>query len=430
MKKLIIVVGLLLGCASVSSAQVEHHGGFGVSFSAFYSSLSTYGEWIPADGGVYGWRPMGVAVGWRPYMYGRWAWTDDGWYWVSDEPWGWAVFHYGRWYYDDYYGWIWIPGYDWAPAWVEWRYGGPYVGWAPLSPYAVFQISIGIHYSARWETPYSYWTFVDCRYVTSPSLHRYAYRTQYNTRYFGRTRSAGSVRYDNGRIITRGPEREYIEERGNVRITRSELVDARDRGRERILRDGGREQIEVYRPRIEAQTREEATERPARIREDSRRITLDTRRTDVGMREATRGRGGEVTTQREAEAPQKDERRIERAPAPAESSPVPRIEKRGGQSQAPAQQQEVRRRGERQVRPEPAPRIRKDAERKAEPRHESADRLRIQREQVQKERGRTENPERIMRRPEIKQEERPAEVQRGGGRSESAPRGGRRGREK
>jgi hypothetical protein len=421
MKKLVIVLGFLLGCVSVSSAHFEHNEGFGVSFSVFYSSLGSYGEWIPVEGGVYGWRPIGVAVGWRPYMYGRWAWTVDGWYWVSDEPWGWAVFHYGRWYYDDYYGWIWIPGYDWAPAWVEWRFGGPYVGWAPLSPYAVFQIGIGIHYARRWETPYSYWNFVDCRYVTSPSLHRFIYRPQHNTRYFGRTRSAGNVRYDNGRVITRGPEREYIQERGNIRIVQSELVDARDRGRERVVRDGGRERIEVYRPKIEAQTRDEAAERPARIREESRRIAIDTRQTDVGVRQAGRVRG-EVTTQREPEAQQKVERRIERVPTPAQSGPAPRIEKRDDQPQAPSV--------ERGVRSVPAPRVGKDASQRPEPKRESAPQPRIQREQVQKERGRTENPERTVRRPEVKQNERPAGVQRGSGRSESAPRGERRGREK
>ncbi|MCX7916289.1 MAG: hypothetical protein N3A53_08330, partial [Verrucomicrobiae bacterium] len=50
------------------------------------------------------------------------------------EPFGWAVFHYGRWYYDDYYGWIWIPDRIWGPAWVEWRETETYVGWAPLLP--------------------------------------------------------------------------------------------------------------------------------------------------------------------------------------------------------------------------------------------------------------------------------------------------------
>ena len=47
---------------------------------------------------------------------------------------GWAPFHYGRWLYYNSLGWSWIPGYRWAPAHVSWRYGGDYVGWAPLIP--------------------------------------------------------------------------------------------------------------------------------------------------------------------------------------------------------------------------------------------------------------------------------------------------------
>jgi hypothetical protein len=68
----------------------------GVTFDTFYDPLSTYGEWVTV--GSYGraWRPR-VAVGWRPYYYGRWEWTNEGWLWVSDEPWGWAAYHYGRW---------------------------------------------------------------------------------------------------------------------------------------------------------------------------------------------------------------------------------------------------------------------------------------------------------------------------------------------
>jgi hypothetical protein len=137
MKKLMMLFVLCLVGWSLSIAGPPHGAGFGVSFGVFYSSLTPYGEWISIGADVYGWRPHHVAAGWRPYTVGRWIWTDDGWYWASDEPWGWAAYHYGRWHYDDYYGWIWIPGYDWAPAWVEWRYGGDYVGWAPLGPYAV-----------------------------------------------------------------------------------------------------------------------------------------------------------------------------------------------------------------------------------------------------------------------------------------------------
>ena len=100
----------------------------------FHAPLAAHGAWIEV--GRYGpcWRPTGVAVEWRPYGYGHWLWTDCGWYWVSDEPWAWACYHYGSWVYESDYGWIWVPGVEWGPAWVTWRIGGGYCGWAPLPP--------------------------------------------------------------------------------------------------------------------------------------------------------------------------------------------------------------------------------------------------------------------------------------------------------
>jgi len=100
----------------------------------FYTPLSAHGAWVEV--GSYGrcWRPASIAVEWRPYCDGHWAWTDCGWYWVSDEPWAWACYHYGNWVYDPVQAWIWIPGIEWGPSWVSWRVGGGYIGWAPLAP--------------------------------------------------------------------------------------------------------------------------------------------------------------------------------------------------------------------------------------------------------------------------------------------------------
>ena len=133
-----------------------------VSFDTFRDGLAPYGEWVndPRYGRV--WRPANVAANWRPYYYGRWEWTDEGWLWVSDEPWGWAAYHYGRWAYDGSYGWVWIPGYQWAPAWVSWRYSPDYIGWAPLGP----GLSV---YVTNYPAVYGWWTFVPChRFVGVP----------------------------------------------------------------------------------------------------------------------------------------------------------------------------------------------------------------------------------------------------------------------
>jgi hypothetical protein len=275
MKTLLAVVFLALIATTAAPAQEE--GGIGM----FYSSLGSQGEWISMEGGTYAWRPSGVEADWRPYSDGHWVWTDDGWYWASDEPWAWATYHYGRWYNDDYYGWVWVPGYEWAPAWVEWRYGGDYIGWAPLSPYAVFSANWGVHYRRYWATPAFYWSFVDCRYMGFHDMHRYLYRPTENMRFIGRTRTAGSVRYDNGRIITRGPEREFVEQRGNIRIPRTEMVDVRERAQAGMMRNNGSERIQVYRPRIDGTSRVTTGTRPDRVRVDDHTMGLDPRGTDI-----------------------------------------------------------------------------------------------------------------------------------------------------
>lgn len=107
-----------------------------VGLESFSAPLAEHGEWL--ESAQYGsvWRPAGVSPSWRPYFNGRWMWTEEGWFWASEEPWGWATYHYGRWAADPESGWVWVPGPEWAPAWVEWRVGERIAGWRPLPPRA------------------------------------------------------------------------------------------------------------------------------------------------------------------------------------------------------------------------------------------------------------------------------------------------------
>ena len=116
----------------------------------FYDSLAPYGTWVQLDGYGWCWQPTAVVVtpGWRPYCNGGyWVYSDYGWYWQSTYSWGWAPFHYGRWHLHARCGWVWLPDRVWGPAWVTWRTGGDYCGWAPLPPYAVFDVHHGWRYN-------------------------------------------------------------------------------------------------------------------------------------------------------------------------------------------------------------------------------------------------------------------------------------------
>jgi hypothetical protein len=154
------LAGVLVFGATRAYASLEVSASVSIHANAdFYDPLAVHGTWVEV--GSYGrcWHPAGVAVEWRPYCYGYWEWTDCGWYWVSDEPWAWACYHYGTWVYDSNYGWVWVPDIEWAPAWVYWRWGGGYVGWAPCPPHRLFV-------SARVAT--SAFVFIDAGHVCDP----------------------------------------------------------------------------------------------------------------------------------------------------------------------------------------------------------------------------------------------------------------------
>ena len=132
----------------------------------FDAALAPYGDWVDVNGNR-AWRPAATVVGddFQPYATaGQWLYSDYGWYFQSEYPWGWAPFHYGRWALDPTYGWVWLPGQTWAPAWVDWRIGGGYIGWAPLPP---------IGWSVVVQPWRPYWCFVPGAYFPG---NYYAYR--------------------------------------------------------------------------------------------------------------------------------------------------------------------------------------------------------------------------------------------------------------
>lgn len=125
-----------------------------MSLAYFQSQMSPYGSWVDVPGQGLCWVPnvQNTVPDWRPYFNdGHWMYTDAGWSWQSDYPWGEYAFHYGRWFRDPRLGWVWRPGYHWGPAWVSWRHAEAdgYCGWAPLPPGAVFQPGVGLMWDGR-----------------------------------------------------------------------------------------------------------------------------------------------------------------------------------------------------------------------------------------------------------------------------------------
>lgn len=247
-----------------------------MSFSYFRSSLSPYGRWF--DDPAYGWcwSPEDVAADWRPYRDGYWADSDEGWTWVSAEPWGWATDHYGRWAYDSNRGasssWIWIPGAVWAPAWVAWREGGDWIGWAPLplSPAGTSGARPRALDVAR--IPAHEWSFVSAGHFTEQRLRGSLAPPGRNAALLARTQDASWVDGSGARPFMRGPARERIESRSwhPVRHVRIRDMDSPDQARWRPLFDDGT--VRLFRPEIRPDGRPEVSRAREQSQSSHRRI--------------------------------------------------------------------------------------------------------------------------------------------------------------
>jgi hypothetical protein len=179
------------------------------SYSTFYRKLDPYGVWRETSSYGYVWQPREAerSRSWRPYTNGRWVYTDAGWTWISEEPFGWATYHYGRWTRLRNIGWIWVPGDEWAPAWVSWRKSNDYVGWAPLPPEARFDRRAGIH---NWAD--SYYDIGPDQYCFVPTNQFGAHRVetalvpaQRNVTIVNETTNVTNITYSNTTIINQGP---------------------------------------------------------------------------------------------------------------------------------------------------------------------------------------------------------------------------------
>jgi hypothetical protein len=281
MKKLIIMTAILITgffTTVKSETRIINHSGF--EFGFFYSNLAPYGSWIEVDAGLVVWRPTIIRKGWSPYRHGRWIWTVDGWYWDSYEPFGHIVFHYGRWYYDDYYGWIWIPDYDWAPAWVEWRYDNDYIGWAPLPPYAVFSIGIGIHYTHSYYVPYHHWHYVTYNRFCDPYVYNYYVAPKYKYRIHNRTKVRNNYGYRNGYVVNNGVDIDHIRKQSGQNIKQRDIIRVKDYKEAEKYRGKNDDVVRTFVASRDEITRSRTSD--VKIKKENKRSTLDVSKVRIG----------------------------------------------------------------------------------------------------------------------------------------------------
>lgn len=239
MIKSAIMLGLLLLFAGTTQKAMAQ--GEDVSLQSFYDELSPYGTWIQDPQYGYVWRPDVDQEEFRPYYSnGRWAMTEYGNTWVSDYDWGWAPFHYGRWIYNRYNQWVWLPDTVWGPAWVSWRSGGGYYGWAPLGP----SISIGINIGrGGYRVPDMCWNFIPYNNIYYSNYPRY-YSSR-NRVYIQNTVIINNTYVRNNRTYYTGPRVDDIRRNTNQRVTVYNVNRSHGSGRTSIDNNT----INIYQPR-------------------------------------------------------------------------------------------------------------------------------------------------------------------------------------
>src|SRR5207244_3487870 len=211
-----------------------------------------------------------------------------GWTWVSEEPVGWATDHYGRWTRLRNIGWVWVPGDEWAPAWVSWRKSSDYVGWAPLPPEARFDRGTGIH---NWSDSYydvgpDQYCFVETKQFGAPRLESSVVPSERNVTIVNQTTNITNITYNNTTIVNQGPSYDEIRTQTQQPIERLRLereVNINiNVGEPRPVVRG--QAIVVPAPLI---TRGQAIERPRRVKETVTNVVVDRGWENTGDRQAT-----------------------------------------------------------------------------------------------------------------------------------------------
>src|SRR2546423_391405 len=294
------------------------------TYGMFYEKLDPYGEWRETKDYGYVFQPREAETSrdWRPYTEGHWVYSDAGWTWVSDEKFGWATYHYGRWVRLRRVGWVWVPGDEWAPAWVSWRSSKDYVGWAPLPPEARFDRRSGIQ---NWADSYydigpDQYSFVSCNEFGAEHVRRAVVPAERNISIVIETSNVTRITFSNTIIMNEGPSYEELRSRSQRPIERYRL--RRERNTEAQVRiSGGELQVSVP---VLSEVRN--IFRPRRVKERVTEVNVDNGWTSVSDRSAAE----RARTKMRAEAtpppnapPRKFVPPTETAPSAAPTTPAP-----------------------------------------------------------------------------------------------------------
>jgi hypothetical protein len=195
-----------------------------VTISFFYDELSPHGDWVTVGNYGHCWRPRGIDRNWQPYLNGEWLYTENGWTWVSYDPWGGDPYHYGTWSRSSVYGWVWIPGTIWAPAWVTWYVSDNDIGWAPVPP--SFNVGISGYAGPPVTVSRSSYVFVPATQFVGVNVGTVRMPATQNAILLARTKPVTRFTASGGVLTNGGPTVVQVERVMQRKIARVSVGDA------------------------------------------------------------------------------------------------------------------------------------------------------------------------------------------------------------
>ncbi len=196
---------------------------------------------------------------------------------------------YGRWTRLRGIGWVWVPGQQWAPAWVSWRKSNDYVGWAPLPPEARFDQRTGIH---NWSDNYyeigpDQYCFVATREFGAQRAESTILPPERNVAIVNQTTNVTNITYKNTTIVNEGPNYDEVraqsrEPMQRFRLERNASVDVNVEAPRPLVQG---ETVIVTAPVISAP---QASERPRAVKQNITQITVDLGWAAIGDHDAAK----------------------------------------------------------------------------------------------------------------------------------------------
>ncbi len=122
-------------------------------------------------------------------------------------------------------GWVWVPGEEWAPAWVSWRTSKENVGWAPLPPEARFERKTGIK---KWADSYydidaDEYVFIPNEDIGAENVGRSVIPVERNVTIVNQTTNVTNITYNNTTIVNEGPNYDELRSRSRRPVERLRL---------------------------------------------------------------------------------------------------------------------------------------------------------------------------------------------------------------